>query len=622
VTTVTVNPTSIAGSITGSTTVCPATNGTLLTLSGNTGTIQWQTAPDNSSFSNIDLATGSTYTASNLTATAYYRAMVTSGVCPSINSESATISIKTTTFNGVSWDNGNPSATTSIVYNFIGNYTLPNTIAACSCTVSSGNVTVPAGKSMTLLDKLTVTNGSLTFENNANLIQTNSVSNSGNITVKRNSGLQVRLDHTLWSSPVSNVNLYGFSPLTLINRFYTYATATNTYVTTGLSATSTFIIGKGFAVRAPNTFPSTPQTWEGNFTGIPNNGTVPFALETTGTGYNLVGNPYPSAIDATSFVGGNPAINGNLYFYAHTLTMGTNGLFPAGTNYAVWNSLGSTAATPGTSGVPALVPNGIIQAGQGFIVRATNPGSVNFTNSMRVGNTENQFFRHSTTIERHRLWLNLANENGIEINQILVGYIEGATSGYDSNYDGLSFGNTGSYLSSKIDGLDYTIQGRALPFSDNDIVSLGFKATLAGNYSISLSAMDGLFLGNQPVYILDTASNTVHDIKTTAFTFYSEIGVFDNRFQLVYTQVLGNNIPTFNSNSVITYKKDGVIYVASTGIQLKEIEVYDVTGRLVYKESNINSTLGILSQMKAPNEVLFLKIISNDNQTISRKLIN
>jgi hypothetical protein len=43
---------------------------------------------------------------------------------------------------------------------------------------------------------------------------------------------------------------------------------------------------------------------------------------------------------------------------------------------------------------------------------------------------------------------------------------------------------------------------------------------------------------------------------------------------------------------------------------------------LVFKESNINSTLGILSQMKASNEVLLLKIISNDNQTISRKLIN
>jgi hypothetical protein len=622
VTTVTVNPTSIAGSITGSTTVCPATNGALLTLSGNTGTIQWQTAPDNSSFSNIDLATGSTYTASNLTATAYYRAMVTSGVCPSINSESATISIKTTTFNGVSWDNGNPSATTSIVYNFIGNYTLPDTISACSCTVSLGNVTVPTGKSMTLLDKLTVTNGSLTFENNANLIQTNSVSNSGNITVKRNSGLQVRLDHTLWSSPVSNVNLYGFSPFTLTNRFYSYSTLTNTYVTTGLSAASTFTVGQGYAIRAPNTFPSIPQTWEGSFTGVPNNGTVPFASETIGAGYNLVGNPYPSPIDAVSFVSGNPAINGNLYFYAHTLSLGATGLYPEGTNYAVWNSLGSTASTQGTSGVPALVPNGIIQVGQGFIVRAINSGAINFTNSMRVGNTENQFFRNSTTIERHRLWLNLSNVTGIEINQILVGYIEGATSGYDANYDALSFGNSGSYLSSKIDGLNYTIQGRALPFFENDIVPLGFKAALAGNYSISLSAMDGMFLGDQPVYILDTATNTVHDIKTSAFTFYSEMGVFDNRFQIVYTQVLGNNIPTFNSNSVITYKKDGVIYVASTGIQLKEIEVYDVTGRLVFKESNINSTLGILSQMKASNEVLLLKIISNDNQTISRKLIN
>ena len=100
------------------------------------------------------------------------------------------------------------------------------------------------------------------------------------------------------------------------------------------------------------------------------------------------------------------------------------------------------------------------------------------------------------------------------------------------------------------------------------------------------------------------------------------MGVFDNRFQLVYNQALGNNIPTFNSNSVITYKKDGVIYVASIGIQLKEIEVYDVTGRLVYRESNINSTLRILSQLKTSNEVLLLKIISNDNQTITRKLIN
>lgn len=146
--------------------------------------------------------------------------------------------------------------------------------------------------------------------------------------------------------------------MTLTNRFYTYATATNSYINNGLSASSTFIPGKGFAVRAPNTFPTVPQTWEGVFTGIPNNGNIPFTLETSGTGYNLVGNPYPSPIDAASFISGNPNIGGSLYFYAHTLTMGTNGLFPTGTNHAVWNASGSTAATSGTSGVPSFCPMG------------------------------------------------------------------------------------------------------------------------------------------------------------------------------------------------------------------------------------------------------------------------
>jgi hypothetical protein len=475
---------------------------------------------------------------------------------------------------------------------------------------------------MNLIDKLTVSGGSITFENNANLIQTNSVANSGVITVKRNSALQVRLDHTLWASPVEGVNLFGFSPLTLTNRFYTYATPSNSYINTGLSASSTFIPGKGFAVRAPNTFSTVPQTWEGVFTGIPNNGNIPFTLETSGTGYNLVGNPYPSPIDAGSFISGNPNISGSLYFYAHTLTMGTNGLFPAGTNYAVWNGSGSTAATAGTSGVPSLTPNGIIQVGQGFIVKATGSGTVNFNNGMRVNNIQNQFLRSSTTIERHRLWLNLSNAVGINYNQILVGYIEGATMGADSNYDALAFGNSGSALASKIDGSDYTIQGRAVAFSNNDTVLLGFKAEIAGNYTITLTDKDGLFLGNQPVYILDTTTNITHEIKTAPYTFYSEAGTFDNRFQLVYSTLLGVPSSEFNSNSVIAFKKEGIYTVSSKETPIKEILAYDNLGRLIFKQSNINAKSVSLIGLPTTNQIVFLKVISQENSSVSIKIIN
>jgi fibronectin-binding autotransporter adhesin len=72
-------PAAVAGNINGAATVCSGTNSTTLTLSGYTGTIQWQSSTNNATFNNIEGATGFTYTAFNLTATSWYRAVVTSG---------------------------------------------------------------------------------------------------------------------------------------------------------------------------------------------------------------------------------------------------------------------------------------------------------------------------------------------------------------------------------------------------------------------------------------------------------------------------------------------------------------------------------------------------------------
>ena len=98
--TITVSPTSVVGSIAGATSVCSGTNSTVLTLSGNTGTIQWQSSTDNITFTTIAGATASTYTASNITATTYYRAVVTSGVCSSATTASVTITVSPTSLPG------------------------------------------------------------------------------------------------------------------------------------------------------------------------------------------------------------------------------------------------------------------------------------------------------------------------------------------------------------------------------------------------------------------------------------------------------------------------------------------------------------------------------------------
>ncbi len=84
---------SAGGTISGDATVCTGTNSTSLTLSGNTGTIQWQSSTDNNSFSDLSGQTATTYTATNLTVTKYYRAVVTSGSCVSANSASGTVTV-------------------------------------------------------------------------------------------------------------------------------------------------------------------------------------------------------------------------------------------------------------------------------------------------------------------------------------------------------------------------------------------------------------------------------------------------------------------------------------------------------------------------------------------------
>jgi hypothetical protein len=86
-----INIGSVAGSISGATTVTSSTNSTTLTTSGHLGSVQWQTSSNNSTFSDISGSTATTYTASNISATTYYRVKVTNGSCAAVYSSSVAI---------------------------------------------------------------------------------------------------------------------------------------------------------------------------------------------------------------------------------------------------------------------------------------------------------------------------------------------------------------------------------------------------------------------------------------------------------------------------------------------------------------------------------------------------
>jgi hypothetical protein len=614
---------SIGGTISGSTTICLGTQASdlvLINYSGNV--IKWQKDFNPNFNSPTDItstsATLSGATIGNIDASSYFRAIVGNATCGTVYSSTASIVITSTTWNGTAWNNGLPTALSNVIIS--GNYTslgISTNLYMCSLTVNnSAIVNVVSGDNFIVTRKVTVESGAiLSFENNANLVQIDNVSNSGNAIFKRNASLR-RLEYIYWSAPVANQNLLAFSPLTLPNRFYTFSEPLNTYTsvvpsTTSFGSSENQNAGKGFMIRAPNTFadaPAAPTVFHGQYNGVPNNGTFTTAITYTGgsRGYNLIGNPYPSPIDAALFLQENP---GTLYFWTHS-TLGA-----AANNYASFTAIGGTAALEG-----GAKPNGTIQIGQGFLLHTTTNGNATFTNNMRVINNQGQFYRNNA-IEKHRIWLNL-NTPTSSLNQIMVGYMEGATQGYDISIDGELLPYNSSSISSRINDANYVIQGRALPFSPNDTVPLGFNAQNAGDYSIAIDHVDGLFSGSQEIFIKDNLLGITQNIKAAPYTFTSDLGLFNNRFELVYNSApLSTQNPIFDANSIVIFKQDELLHIHSGILNMKSIKIVDIRGRMLYEKKNIDANSVVITDFKAAQQVLIVQITSDDDKTVSKKVV-
>ncbi|WP_306353273.1 hypothetical protein [Flavobacterium sp. '19STA2R22 D10 B1'] len=558
--------------------------------------------------------------------TYYYRVRAENGTFTTGNSNTieVTTAIVTPTWNGTAWSNVvGPDATLDAI--IAGDYnTTTGTIVAQNLTINSGVLTIASGTSITLQQGIHVNGGSVMVENNGSLLQVEGAVNTGNITIKRNSSPMIHSDYTTWSSPVTGQNLLTFSPLTLPTNFLVFNPVLGTngeYQPT--PTTNDFVIGKGYSIFTPDNWSSTAAaSYLSSFTGIPNNGTKAIELVhggEEGKGFNLIGNPYPSPISAQDFITANTATtDGTLYFWTHD-----NPTTVAASNYATYTTAGGTKTSS-----DGEIPNGIIQTGQGFFVNSmANNTTAVFENTMRLANTENQFFRTENSllqtddvVERNRIWLNLSNTDGA-FSQVLVSYMTGATQGVDNGIDGKTFGSVGSTLYTILDNAAYTIQGRSLPFVDSDIVPLGFKAATAGNYTITLDSFDGLFTGGQTIYINDKLTNVVHNIKSGPYTFTSAQGTFENRFEILYDETLGIEEPSTVKNQIIIYKQNDFLNIHSGTAIMANVKIYDTKGSLIYQKENINANTVVIDQLRTERQVIIVKITTREQIVVTRKAV-
>lgn len=596
----------------------------MLSGSGSTPQITW--SPTTSLYTDALATTPYTGTA---TSTVYAQPSVTTTYtitagCSSTNT--VTVNVPTATWSG-SWSTP-PTATTSLVFN--SDYISSGNLSGCSCTVNSGAVSIASGHTLSLLNNVTVNGGSLTFENNASLLQTNSaIANTGNITYKRNTSiLQHDNDYVYWGAPVSNPTLGSIWMANGSDTFYNFDTTVNNWAS--LTSTTLMTPGNGFIARAQNGQNgfTTGASWLGQFVGIPNNGTIPITVVKSGLNFNnLIANPYPSALDLETFYeDNNTKITANFFFWTHNTAI-TNNVYTA-SDYATFNAvLGVGVGTSAAAITEGNAPDRYVDAGQGFFAEGNNSGgTVNFKNTQRVASSNSGFYKikpknsFSSTLESHKLWLNVSNSDGLFKQQLLT-YTQGATNEFDTNLDAGTFdGNDYIDFYSIIADNHLVIQSRALPFSNQDIVPLGFKTAVAGSYEISIDHFDGLFQ-NQVVYLRDNLLNTIHDLTQNSYSFTTDLGIFNDRFELIYSNIsLSNSSLNFN-NDIILFNKNQMLHILSSLETIHSVQLFDIRGRKLYEIVKTASKHIEIKELKPSQQVLLVYITDEKNRLIVKKII-
>ena len=541
--------------------------------------------------------------------------------------------LNSTSWDGVKWSNGLPTSEKSI--SFLDDFRSISSLEACSCTIAAGESVV-----MNESHNLSLTSnyfglGQLILNHDANLYQADdNVINMGIATIKNRSDLMVKGDYQLWSSAVHSQKLKEVSPATDFSNLYGFSTATNTWIKE--NGEIAMQVAKGYRIDAPQNFDtSVRNSFEAIFNGAPNNGIYNIKLGNNKS-RNLVGNPYPSSLDANQFLLANEkAIMGTIYFWSHDSYAFNND--KAKNGFAAYNLFGGVGiASTKLEGIASSRPSGQILSGDAFFVTAEGTDDVLlFNNAMRINplaTVSKDSLEHSAP--KHRIWVNMYNEE-TAFQEILVGYSIDATDGFDKKFDGEVFDDNATLaFYSFIDDKKMAIQALN-KFEDTNEINLGYTAVLAGDYEVDVVDYDGIFTEND-IYLYDAALDSIHNTKVSNYKFTTAIGEFNDRFKIVFKDDVDDEVvdDVIDEEVVIEDTEPDDLAPFSTFIlmhdkkleissdkRINHVLIYDMSGREVYRKTDVNTSYLLLEDILNIRAVYIVKVVTTSDELFTKKVI-
>ncbi|WP_242205980.1 HYR domain-containing protein, partial [Aestuariivivens insulae] len=467
-------------------------------------------------------------------------------------------------------------------------------------------------------------------------------------------------------------------PITVSTRWlYTYENyATNTYAAWNrVGSGSSINAGLGNLMKgsAVNYTPGVAGTQNYVFVGKPNNNTITTPINVNNDA--LVGNPYPSAIDANAFIDdngplGSNAISGSLYFWDHYVGNNTHILRDYLAGFAVLNKVGGIAATTPpptvegytiTGGTGTKVPERYIPVGQGFYVKAVDEdltdseapigGLVEFNNDQRVfkreevtgfgSNSGSVFFKSSgnkkgknnnappkeSSEDIKRLRIDFISPKGA-IRPLLLGFVSGgeATDDFDYGYDAPKHNNLPDDLLWLINDRKFEIQGVG-DFDETKLLPLGLYLKNGGKIEIALNALEGLDPSTK-VYVYDALLGTYAKINNKSFEIEIDPGNYLDRFYITFQKdnSLSANEELVNTTSINYLRNSREIYISTVNqTEIKQVYLLNILGQTIKTWNSTNSKGFTSNEIKIPvgsvAEGSYIVKVQTDLGSINKKIV-
>ena len=542
------------------------------------------------------------------------------------------------------------------------------------------------------------TNSYFYLRNDAQLLQgTGSTGNSGigHLSVYQ-SGTVNNFAYNYWCSPVGNTdtdnntnrvfrpnnNIYDVTSAPITSSLATYTSGLNgtsgplvissrwlytfnpgiTYSEWNyISDSGSVDAGYGFTMKG-----TTGGNQLYDFRGKPNNGII--STNVIAGEWTLVGNPYPSALDALDYIHdtqNQTSINGSLYYWEQDLSVNSHNIADYVGGYAsytitsdgvtetyldaafdTYNSDGSLNTTGGAR-TSSKTARRYIPIGQGFMVIGSANSTARTLNSHRQyykqSDTDSEFFRIGNSKkekksnksideiiydddglqilpnEYKRFRLNI-DFNDVYTRQILQNFHHTATDGFDYGLEIESPEGIDSDAYWVLNEKAYVAQ--AFNFDESLKIPLTVKVN-SQNQLIRFRIFDVQnFNTNQAIYLYDIETDVYTDLTQGNHEISLEVGDYTNRFEITFTNNENIDIE-IESDSLAVYQNNPdsqLTIINPNNLDIDDVVLYDVSGKLIFHHKDLDTRTKHEFSTQGLSSGIYLVSVKINKSAINKKV--